>query len=262
MATRGEELNKAMNENANALWSYKMGEHRASLLKPADLSRSGLDLGQYYEGYAAELDRIVESGSISPEAKEELLATFPQPEGKEEDPTAGQVAMAFVLPPKEQWSPSFRNGYEEARDLIKKRGRSDFPREGASWAEYELGYQHGINQKLSEGAISHNQARWCMGVLDEVHPIQPEFDAVKIPQHYNTGQIEVANFIADQELAYPADNIIKYVVRAGKKDPAKKLEDIEKAAAYLQMMHNLANGLPAVVRDPETREVVWSLFKN
>lgn len=90
----------------------------------------------------------------------------------------------------------------------------------------------------------------------------PEFDAVKIPAHYNSGQIEVANFIADQGLDYNRGNVVKYVSRAGKKNPEKELEDLEKAAAYLQMVYNVAQGLPAVVRDPETKEVVWTLFKN
>ena len=89
-----------------------------------------------------------------------------------------------------------------------------------------------------------------------------EFDPVKIPAHYNSGKIEVANFIADQGLEYNDGNVIKYVVRAGKKDPDKRLQDIEKAAAYLQMVYNVAQGLPAVIRDPETKEVVWTLFKN
>ena len=88
------------------------------------------------------------------------------------------------------------------------------------------------------------------------------FDPVKIPAHYNQGQIEVANFIADQGLDYNHGNVIKYVSRAGKKDPAKELEDLEKAAAYLQMAYNVAQGKPAVIRDPETKEVVWSLFRN
>lgn len=87
-------------------------------------------------------------------------------------------------------------------------------------------------------------------------------DPVKIPGHYTTGTIEVANFITDQELNYPRGNVVKYVARAGKKDPAKELEDLEKAAAYLQMAYNLAKGLPAVVRDPETKEVLWSLFQK
>jgi len=29
-------------------------------------------------------------------------------------------------------------------------------------------------------------------------------------------------------------NVVKYVARAGKKDPAKELEDLKKAAVYLQ----------------------------
>lgn len=88
------------------------------------------------------------------------------------------------------------------------------------------------------------------------------FDPVKIPQHYNTGKIEVTNFISDQGLNFARGNVVKYVCRAGKKDPAKELEDLEKAAAYLQMAYNLAQGKPAVVRDPETNEVVWTLFQN
>ena len=93
-------------------------------------------------------------------------------------------------------------------------------------------------------------------------PVEPAYDAVKIPSHYNQGKIEVANFIADQGLDYVRGNVVKYVSRAGKKDPSKELEDLEKAAAYLQMAYNTAKGLPAVVRDPETKEVVWSLFRS
>lgn len=89
-----------------------------------------------------------------------------------------------------------------------------------------------------------------------------DYDPVKIPSHYNSGSIEVANFIADQDLKFPRDNIVKYICRAGKKDPTKELQDLEKTAAYLQMAYNLAQGLPAVVRDPVTDEVVWTLFRN
>ena len=81
---------------------------------------------------------------------------------------------------------------------------------------------------------------------------QPEGKVLKGPNY----------FIADQGLDYNHGNVIKYVTRAGKKNPEKELEDLEKAAAYLQMVYNVAQGLPAVVRDPETREVVWSLFRN
>ena len=187
-----------------------------------------------------------------------------------EDKTAGQVEketvkdfepkqyVSYYNPPEGRfYSDSWLRGWRDGLDMKK----IVFLDTRQNVEEYQEGFSAAIQRKVEEGDISVNQARDALG-LKSYEPAEPAYDAVKIPQHYNTGQIEVANFIADQELAYPADNIIKYVVRAGKKDPAKKLEDIEKAAAYLQMMHNLANGLPAVVRDPETKEVVWSLFRN
>ena len=126
-------------------------------------------------------------------------------------------------------------------------------------------HEHTIGVIKNSCHHSYNQADESVRVCTcpvFVAQLEPQYDAVRIPSHYNSGQIEVANFIADQDLRYPRDNIIKYVVRAGKKNPEKELEDIEKAAAYLQMAYNLAQGLPAVVRDPLTNEVVWSLFRN
>lgn len=130
---------------------------------------------------------------------------------------------------------------------------------------FMLGYQAGMRQKLEEGGVSQNTARNLLGYPPygaENVPAYPAGDPVKIVEHYSPGKSEVANFIADQELDFNRGNVIKYVARAGKKDPTKDLQDLEKAAAYLQMAYNVANGLPAVVRDPETREVVWTLFKN
>ncbi|QCG77565.1 hypothetical protein SEA_DIZZYRUDY_69 [Microbacterium phage DizzyRudy] len=194
----------------------------------------------------------------------------PCPDIEPEDQSAFQLVADAVKPRETSTFPeprvdtgsdAYRRGYEEARDLIPMRAGEAHPTMEAQ-RDYEFGYHKGISEKASEGAISVNRARWFMGLLEPAVPAQPAFDAVKIPQHYNTGQIEVANFIADQGLDYVSGNVIKYVARAGKKDPAKEVEDLEKAAAYLQMRHNLAKGLPAVVRDPETREVVWSLFRN
>jgi Protein of unknwon function (DUF3310) len=55
------------------------------------------------------------------------------------------------------------------------------------------------------------------------------------PAHYNAGKIEVIEFIEDQGLGtgFCRGNAIKYLARAGKKDAAKELEDLEKAAWYL-----------------------------
>ncbi|NJM54526.1 MAG: DUF3310 domain-containing protein [Verrucomicrobiae bacterium] len=58
-------------------------------------------------------------------------------------------------------------------------------------------------------------------------------DTVNHPAHYNTGKIEVIDFIEDQKLPYHLGNCVKYIARAGKKDPKKIREDLQKARWYL-----------------------------
>jgi hypothetical protein len=58
-------------------------------------------------------------------------------------------------------------------------------------------------------------------------------DAINNPKHYNTGKIEVIEFIEDQRLGMHLGNTVKYICRAGRKDKAKVIEDLEKAAWYL-----------------------------
>ena len=58
-------------------------------------------------------------------------------------------------------------------------------------------------------------------------------DTVNHPPHYTDGKIEVIDFIEDKKLNYHRGNAVKYIARAGKKDPQKELEDIEKAIWYL-----------------------------
>ncbi len=59
-------------------------------------------------------------------------------------------------------------------------------------------------------------------------------DNVNKPAHYTDGKIEVIDFIEDKQLGYHLGNVVKYVARAGKKDPTKVVEDLEKAKWYLQ----------------------------
>ena len=58
-------------------------------------------------------------------------------------------------------------------------------------------------------------------------------DAVNRPSHYTDGKIEVIEYIEDKKLGYCLGNVIKYVSRAGKKDPTKEIEDLKKAAWYI-----------------------------
>lgn len=65
-------------------------------------------------------------------------------------------------------------------------------------------------------------------------------DMINHPAHYASGKIEVIDFIEDKGLNFNLGNVVKYVARAGKKKSsgksmdAKALEDLKKAAWYLQ----------------------------
>ena len=58
-------------------------------------------------------------------------------------------------------------------------------------------------------------------------------DPVSHPAHYADGKIEVIDFIEDKGLGFHLGNAVKYIARAGKKDPDKAVEDLEKARWYL-----------------------------
>lgn len=58
-------------------------------------------------------------------------------------------------------------------------------------------------------------------------------DMVNHPSHYTDGRIEVIDFIEDKKLNYHRGNAVKYICRAGKKDPDKEVEDLQKAAWYI-----------------------------
>lgn len=58
-------------------------------------------------------------------------------------------------------------------------------------------------------------------------------DLINHPPHYTDGKIEVIDFIEDKQLDFHIGNVVKYVSRAGKKDPNKEIEDLQKAAWYL-----------------------------
>ena len=82
------------------------------------------------------------------------------------------------------------------------------------------------------------------------------------PSHYTRGQIEVWDFIRDQDLNYHLGNAIKYICRAGFKSNNTKTEDLKKAIHYLENeLHHTAlqvdeserssNRIPISVWDPE-----------
>lgn len=66
--------------------------------------------------------------------------------------------------------------------------------------------------------------------MDDKTPVN---DPVNHPAHYTDGKIEVIDFIEDKHLNFCRGNAVKYIARAGKKDPAKTVEDLEKAMWYI-----------------------------
>jgi len=58
---------------------------------------------------------------------------------------------------------------------------------------------------------------------------------VSHPNHYGgaENQYEVIKIIEALNLDFHTGNAIKYIIRAGKKDPTKELEDLRKAAWYI-----------------------------
>lgn len=63
----------------------------------------------------------------------------------------------------------------------------------------------------------------------------------KVPQHYDNGlKHDLIDVIASYELNFNRGNVLKYVVRAGKKE--NEIEDLEKALDYLEReIYHLTN---------------------
>ena len=72
-------------------------------------------------------------------------------------------------------------------------------------------------------------------------------EEIKHPHYYNTGKIEVWDFIVDQGLDFLEGNVVKYVSRWKHKHTKKlRLKDLYKTRAYLEK-------LIAVAENPDHR---------
>ncbi len=89
---------------------------------------------------------------------------------------------------------------------------------------------------------SDNRVKGIAWAIEQMEAEGKEDQKVDHPSHYNTGKFEAIEVIEDWKLGFNLGNTIKYLSRAGKKDPAKHLEDLEKAAWYLKReIDNLKN---------------------
>jgi hypothetical protein len=58
-------------------------------------------------------------------------------------------------------------------------------------------------------------------------------DPVVRPAHYNFGRFEVIEVIMDWGLNFTRGSAVKYIARAGRKNPDTELEDLRKAREVL-----------------------------
>ena len=83
---------------------------------------------------------------------------------------------------------------------------------------------------------------------DELPPRPKEPEHVDHPSHYNTGKIEVIDFIEDQKLGFTLGNAVKYICRCRYKD--NMLEDLKKARWYIDYyIKEIENGNKAYDQD-------------
>lgn len=95
--------------------------------------------------------------------------------------------------------------------------------------------------------LPNGVTRWCLFSADDeccLYPVEriedgsvkivEDSDDVSHPPHYAKGWSNGSEVIdLTEHLSFCAGNVVKYVCRAGRKDPDKHVEDLEKARWYL-----------------------------
>jgi hypothetical protein len=87
------------------------------------------------------------------------------------------------------------------------------------------------HEKHSTGSSAHDLCKWSLE-KPRLDPIATD-DPVSHPAHYTFGRFEVIDVLEDWKLGFHLGNAVKYIARAGRKDPQKTIEDLEKARWYL-----------------------------
>ena len=92
-----------------------------------------------------------------------------------------------------------------------------------------------LRRKKSEPAIYRDGMAQTNGdpIEDVPDDITAVVDNINHPAHYTFGSIEVIDAIEGLLLPYHLGNALKYIARAGRKDPAKTEEDLRKAIWYI-----------------------------
>lgn len=85
--------------------------------------------------------------------------------------------------------------------------------------------------KAKEECLNSKPVTTC---VDLSCAIESNGDPVVHPDHYQGNGYEVLDIIEDFDLNFNLGNVLKYILRAGRKDSELKEEDLEKALFYLK----------------------------
>lgn len=111
------------------------------------------------------------------------------------------------------------------------------------WAKWRKRFLSKIEPGSS--SIEMSEKEWN-DIRNRAMKNEEKEDVINHPSHYTDGKYEVIDFIEDYRLPFHLGNAVKYICRAGKKDPDKYVEDLKKALWYLRRwnkLHKLA-GMP------------------
>ena len=80
----------------------------------------------------------------------------------------------------------------------------------------------------------YDKSKYKYELADDCIEILENSDSISRPSYYTNGWSNGAEVIdLTEHLSFCAGNVVKYVCRAGRKDPDKHVEDLEKARWYL-----------------------------
>ena len=113
---------------------------------------------------------------------------------------------------------------EKERKIALSVSKYSHPLSAQAKADYDY---DSVGKYPYTSAINH---KWPKTNYNKVHVDE----MVNHPKHYNPGKIEVIDAIEDWQLDFNEGNVIKYIVRAKRKNDRK--QDLEKALWYIQRM--------------------------
>lgn len=105
---------------------------------------------------------------------------------------------------------------------------------------------------MASGALPRDQSPKDEMRKTRLDSALEQSDPVEHPSHYTYAKIEVIDFIEACGFPFHLGNAVKYIARAGRKDPEKEIEDLQKAVWYL----NRYIGLLQKEKEQETEDVM------